>query len=66
MYAAGLTMKIENFPEFKKKFTKYVEEHITNEQKTPVLEADMLIELKDITPKFTGFYDNFLLLDLKI
>lgn len=59
MYAAGLTVKIENFPEFKKKFTKYVEEHITNEQKTPVLEADMQIELKDITPKFYRILRQF-------
>ena len=35
IFAAGLSMREENLPEFKRRFEKYVAEHITDEQKHP-------------------------------
>lgn len=52
MYAAGLTMKIENVEEFSRRFEEYVALNILEEQTQPSIEIDALIEFKDITPKF--------------
>src|SRR5690606_38417212 len=51
-YAAGLSLKPENFNAFKERFEKYVMETITPEQRIPVINADLEIKIKDITPKF--------------
>lgn len=59
MYAAGLTLKLENMDEFKRRFEKFVSETITPEQKIPVINADMEIEIKNITPKFYRLLKQF-------
>ena len=43
-YAAGLSMKIENVAEFARRFEAYVAEHIAQEQTSPVLNIDALID----------------------
>ena len=48
-YAAGLTMKWENVKEFRDRFQKYVEEHISPEQTEAILNIDAQIDFRDIT-----------------
>lgn len=59
MYAAGLTLRIENIPAFKERFEKYVEENILPEQLVPQIDVDSLLHLKDITPKFNRILKQF-------
>lgn len=50
-YAAGLTLKWKDVPEFMKRFQKYVDEHIQPEQTEAILNIDAIIDFKDITRK---------------
>ncbi len=59
MYAAGLTMKIENIPAFTRRFEEIVKSTITESQKTEVYEADTKLQLSDITPKFYRILKQF-------
>ena len=59
MYAAGLTMKIENVPEFMERFEKVVSETILPEQLIPQIDIDSELHLKDITPKFYRILKQF-------
>ena len=59
MYAAGLTLKMENLDEFRIRFEDYVRNTITDAQRIPVINADMEIEIKDITPKFYRILKQF-------
>ncbi|WP_430811435.1 MULTISPECIES: single-stranded-DNA-specific exonuclease RecJ [unclassified Carboxylicivirga] len=59
MYAAGLTLKIENIPAFQERFEKFVEAHILPEQLIPQIEIDSKLHLKDITPKFFRILKQF-------
>ena len=58
-YAAGLSLKPENLNSFIERFEKYVKETITEEQRTPVINADLEIKIKDITPKFYRILKQF-------
>ena len=51
-YAAGLSMKVENVPEFKRRFEAYVNEHILDSQIQPELNIDGRLDFKDITHRF--------------
>jgi len=51
MYAAGLTLKVENVEAFQKKFEEVVGELITPEQLCPNLEIDMKIDLDQVNYK---------------
>jgi single-stranded-DNA-specific exonuclease len=51
-YAAGLTLKPENYENFKNKFEEVVKNTLPEELKTPEILIDTEIELSDITPKF--------------
>lgn len=59
MYAAGLTLKMENLEPFRQRFEEFVKKSITPEQRIPVIIADMEIEIKDITPKFYRLLKQF-------
>lgn len=50
-YAAGLTLRWKDVPEFMKRFQKYVDEHIQPEQTEAILNIDAVIDFKDITRK---------------
>lgn len=50
-YAAGLTLKWKDVPEFMKRFQKYVDDHIQPEQTEAILNIDAVIDFKDITRK---------------
>lgn len=51
-YAAGLSLAVENIPEFRRRFEKYVEENILPEQTKASLNIDALINFKDINRRF--------------
>lgn len=50
-YAAGLSMKKENIPEFRRRFQEYVNSHILPEQTLPNLDIEELVDFKDVTKK---------------
>mgnify|MGYP002236601926 FL=1 len=54
-YAAGLSMKVENVPEFTRRFEDYVTSHILPEQTSATINIDAQLDFRDITPKF--FFD---------
>jgi len=51
-YAAGLSMKVENVPEFKRRFEAYVEQHILPVQIQSEMNIDGILDFKDITHRF--------------
>lgn len=59
MYAAGLTLKEENFDDFKVKFEQYVSEKITTEILTPVINIDTYLDFRQITPRFFNVLKQF-------
>ena len=58
-YAAGLTLKWDDVTEFRKRFQKYVEEHIQPEQTEANLNIDAMIDFKDITKKLHNDLKRF-------
>ena len=50
-YAAGLSMKVENIPAFRKRFQDYVKSHILPEQTQAILDIEEEIDFRDITKK---------------
>ncbi|MCC9062022.1 single-stranded-DNA-specific exonuclease RecJ [Flavobacterium piscisymbiosum] len=59
MYAAGMTLKAENYKTFKDAFEKQVEETILPEMRTPEIEVDAEIDFADITPKLVRILKQF-------
>jgi len=59
MYAAGLTMKIDNIFEFKKRFEEIVTNQITDKQQLQTIEVDTKIPLSEITPRFFRILKQF-------
>ncbi len=59
MYAAGLTLKIENIPAFRQRFEEIVTKQITNMQQTQTIEIDAKITLSEITPRFYRILKQF-------
>ncbi len=59
VYAAGLTLKEENLPEFSARMDKFIGEHITAEMLTPVLSLDARLDFSRITPKFFRILKQF-------
>ena len=59
MYAAGLTMKKENVPEFIECFEKAVKDTITEEQLVPVIDIDAEVDLQDINESFVRILNQF-------
>ena len=58
-YAAGLSMKPENLPEFRRRFEAYVAEHVVAEDFVPELEVDLKIDFHNITAKFMRILNQF-------
>lgn len=58
-YAAGLSMKVENVPEFARRFEEFVSQHILPEQTSPVINIDAALDFKDITFKFYSDLKKF-------
>ncbi|MBS7256478.1 single-stranded-DNA-specific exonuclease RecJ [Flavobacterium branchiicola] len=59
MYAAGMTLKAENYSTFKQAFEKQVETTILPEMRTPEIEIDAKINFSDITPKLIRILKQF-------
>ncbi|GAB1450905.1 single-stranded-DNA-specific exonuclease RecJ [Draconibacterium sp.] len=59
MYAAGLTLKIENIPAFRQRFEEIVTNQITDLQQTQTIEVDAKITLSEITPRFYRIIKQF-------
>ncbi len=59
MYAAGMTMKLENVPLFQTRFEELVNQNITPSQLTPKVAVDSVISLKDIDQKFCRLLKEF-------
>jgi single-stranded-DNA-specific exonuclease len=59
MYAAGLTLKIENIPAFRQRFEEIVTSQITNLQQTQTIEIDAKITLSEINPRFYRILKQF-------
>jgi len=59
MYAAGLTMKIENIPDFAQRFEEIVARSLTEEQQVHTIEIDERIMLSDINTKFYRLLKQF-------
>ncbi len=51
-YAAGLSLKVKNLPEFRRRFEQYVEENIQPIQTTAQLDVEAAIDFQDITRRF--------------
>jgi single-stranded-DNA-specific exonuclease len=50
-YAVGLSLKIENIPEFRRRFQQYVSSHILPEQTEQTLDIEVEIDFRDINKK---------------
>lgn len=59
MYAAGMTLKAENYQIFKDAFEKQVSDTILPEMRTPEIEIDADINFSDITPKLLRILKQF-------
>jgi single-stranded-DNA-specific exonuclease len=59
MYAAGMTLKKENYQIFKDAFEKEVERTIHPDMLTPEISVDAEINFADITPKLTRILKQF-------
>lgn len=59
MYAAGMTLKAENYQIFKDAFEKQVSSTISPEMRTPEIEIDAEINFSDITPKLIRILKQF-------
>ena len=58
-YAAGLTLKPENYSAFKSSFEKHVKKTIEKKMLTPTITIDEKIQLLDVTPKFFRILKQF-------
>ncbi len=58
-YAAGLTLRWNDITEFRRRFQRYVEEHIQPEQTEAILNIDAQIDFKDITRKLHSDLKRF-------
>ena len=59
MYAAGMTLKPENYTAFKEAFERVVQETIAPEWLEPEISIDAIVDLDEITPKFTRILKQF-------
>ncbi|MDD2381115.1 MAG: single-stranded-DNA-specific exonuclease RecJ, partial [Mariniphaga sp.] len=59
MYAAGLTLKIENIPEFRRRFEEIVTSQLTDLSQAQTLEVDAKITLNEINPRFYRILKQF-------
>lgn len=59
MYAAGLTLKEEQYPLFRQKFEEVVQQTIHPDLLVPEIAIDAEIDFEDITPKFNRLLKQF-------
>ena len=59
MYAAGLSMKLDNVAEFSRRFEQVVRDTITPDQMIQTIDLDAKISLSDLSPKFLRLLKQF-------
>ena len=59
LYAAGLTLREENLPEFCERMEKFISEAIIPEMQKPVVDVDAMLNFSQITPKFLRILKQF-------
>ena len=59
MYAAGLTIREENFPTFCERFENAVASKIKNIELSPIVNVDCYLDFNQITPKFFRLLKQF-------
>ncbi len=59
MYAAGLTLKEENLPEFARRMDSMVKGKITGDMTVPAVDIDARLAFDNITPKFARILKQF-------
>ena len=59
VYAAGLTLKEENVPEFARRMDGFIAGKITAEMLIPIVEVDAKLDFAQITPKFSRILKQF-------
>lgn len=59
MYAAGLTMKIENVSEFSRRFEEIVSRSLAGQPQIQTIDVDTKIALHEITPRFFRILKQF-------
>ena len=58
-YAVGLSLKVENIDEFRRRFQQYVSQHILPEQTEATLEIEAMVDFKDISKKMHNDLKKF-------
>lgn len=58
-YAAGLTLRWEDIPQFRQRFQQYVDEHIKPSQKEAIVNVDAVIDFKDISKRLYNDLKRF-------
>jgi len=58
-YAAGLSLKVENVAEFKRRFENYVSENISEDMLVPQIKIDTRMPLSSISAKFFRIIQQF-------
>ena len=58
-YAVGLSLPIENIPEFRRRFQQYVNEHILPEQTEATLDIEEEVDFREITKKLHNDLKKF-------
>lgn len=58
-YAVGLSMKMENLDEFKRRFMQYVDRHILPNQTSAELNIEQLLDFKDINKRLLSDLKKF-------
>lgn len=58
-YAAGVTMKWTDIPEFRKRFQKYVDNHILPEQTEATIDIEATLDFRDITKRLHNDLKRF-------
>lgn len=58
-YAAGLTLRWDDIPEFRRRFQDFVDEHIMPEQQEANINVDAIIDFKDISKRLYNDLKRF-------
>lgn len=58
-HAAGLSLEIENIPEFRRRFNEIAESLLSKDMLVPEIEIDSELELNELSPKFIETLNRF-------
>jgi single-stranded-DNA-specific exonuclease len=58
-HAAGLSLEIDNIPEFRRRFNEIADKSISKDMLVPEIEIDAELELNELSPKFLETLDRF-------